>query len=63
MSKSNNLELELLVSSPENRKYYFDNDFYSFCSYYFREYFTFETPEVLERIYDILEDGKNLFIE
>ena len=63
MSKSNNLELELLVSSPENRKYYFDNDFYSFCSYYFREYFTFETPEILERIYDILEDGKNLFIE
>lgn len=56
-------ELEVISNSGDNRRYYFNNDFYFYCQYYFREYFTFDTPEVLEKIYDVLEDGKNVFIE
>ena len=54
---------ELIKYNPVARKYYYSKDFFWFCCNYFREYFTFDTPECLIRIYDALEWWKNVFIE
>lgn len=54
---------ELIKHNPVARKYYYSKDFFWFCRNYFREYFTFATPECLIKIYDALEEWKNVFIE
>ena len=54
---------ELIKYNPVARKYYYSKDFFWFCRNYFREYFTFTTPECLIKIYDALEEWKNVFIE
>ena len=54
---------ELIKYNQEARKYYYSKDFFWFCRNYFREYFTFDTPECLIKIYDALEEWKNVFIE
>lgn len=38
-------------------------DFYSFCKFYFREYYSFDTPEVLMKYYEALMKWKNVFFE
>lgn len=45
------------------RKAYFKKFFYDYCKYYFNEFFTFETPNVLKQIYEFLFLWKNVFIE
>lgn len=55
--------IELLQERPLLRKEYFEECFYEFCCFYFKEYFSFDTPECLLQIYEALENWKNVFIE
>lgn len=45
------------------RKELFLHDFFLYCNRYFREYYTFDTPDVLIEIYDSLQKWKNVFVE
>ena len=54
---------DIIKENQVARKYYYSKDFFWFCRNYFREYFTFDTPECLIKIYDALESWKNVFIE
>ena len=38
-------------------------DFFHFCNYYFREYYSFDTPKALMQYYSELNKWKNVFIE
>lgn len=45
------------------RKEYFNKDFFWYCRYYFREYFSFDTPKLLKRYYEALESWKNVYFK
>ena len=47
--------IELLKKSSLLRYKYFEKSFFDFCSFYFMEYYTFETPDCLIAIYEALE--------
>ena len=54
---------EILHNDSNERKRYFMQDFFWYCRYYFREYYTFDTPECLIQIYNALQKWKNVFVE
>lgn len=54
---------EILHNDSTERKRYFMQDFFWYCRYYFREYYTFDTPECLIQIYNALQEWKNVFVE
>ena len=45
------------------RKAYFKNDFFTYCNYYFDEYYSFDTPDCLKRYYKALEQWKNVYFK
>ncbi len=45
------------------RKAYFSRDFFWYCRYYFREYFSFMTPECLLKYYKAIEQWKNVYFK
>lgn len=51
------------LSNAFFRRKYFEDNFYGFCKYYFREYFTFHTPKSFLEIYASLQEWKNLYFE
>lgn len=55
--------LELLTTNPLARRYYFKDKFFNYCNYYFREYYSFATPDVLKQYYDALATGKNVYFK
>ena len=58
---------ELLINrikeNKQARKYYYSMDFFWYCNYYFREYFSFDTPECLKRYYQAIEQWKNVYFK
>ena len=58
---------EILINriqdNTEARKYYYSQDFFWYCNYYFREYYSFDTPECLLRYYQALESWKNVYFK
>jgi len=55
--------IELFKRSPLLRKTYYKDNFYDFCNYYFKEYYSFETPNCLLQYYEALEQWKNVYLE
>jgi len=45
------------------RRYYYQQDFFGYCNYYFREYYNFDTPRCLIEYYEALESGKNVYFK
>lgn len=45
------------------RKSYLEKDFFWYCRYYFREYFSFDTPNCLKQYYRALEQWKNVYFK
>ena len=45
------------------KKKFFSKAFYEYCSYYFREYFSFDTPECLKKYYSALASWKNVYFK
>ena len=58
---------ELLINkikeNKEVRKYYYSKDFFWYCNYYFREYYSFDTPKCLLRYYQAIEQWKNVYFK
>lgn len=63
MNNKNEILKEKLLGNRLFRKAYFEKFFYEYCRFYFREFFSFETPDVLKQIYEFLFQWKNVFIE
>lgn len=42
---------------------YFKGNFFGYCNYYFREYYTFDTPACLIKYYKALQSGKNVYFK
>ncbi|MBQ4123266.1 hypothetical protein IJD44_06050 [bacterium] len=47
--------LNIFNKSPLLRKTYFSDHFFDFCKFYYKEYYSFDTPECLQRYYEALE--------
>ena len=45
------------------RRYYYSQDFFWYCNYYFREYYSFDTPDCLLKYYQALEQWKNVYFK
>ncbi len=58
---------ELLINkikeNKEIRKYYYSKDFFWYCNYYFREYYSFDTPKCLLKYYKAIEQWKNIYFK
>ena len=48
---------------PNFKKKFFSKAFYEYCSYYFREYFSFDTPKCLKKYYSALASWKNVYFK
>ena len=55
--------VELLIKSKPLRKAFFSERFFDFCSFYFKEYYSFETPQCLKEYYDALQSWKNVYFK
>lgn len=59
--------MEDLINKIQNstafRRAYYKQDFFGYCNYYFREYYSFKTPDCLLRYYEALESGKNVYFK
>lgn len=55
--------IDLIKTSKTARNYYFGKDFFWFCNFYFREFYTFDTPNCLLRYYEALESWKNVYFK
>ena len=56
----------LILAKMQDRRFrraFFENHFFEFCNYYFREYYSFDTPKCLRMIYKALYQWKNVFIK
>lgn len=54
---------EKLQTDGDFRYRFFEKRFFKFCRYYFREYYSFETPPCLVQVYKALASWKNIFIK
>jgi hypothetical protein len=50
-----NEAVELLIKSKPLRKAFFSESFFDFCQFYFKEYYSFDTPQCLIEYYNALE--------
>jgi hypothetical protein len=46
---------ELLIHSKPLRNAYFSERFFDFCQFFFKEYYSFDTPECLIEYYNALQ--------
>ena len=51
------------IKNKTFRKTYLGRSFYKYCQYYFREYYSFDTPDCLRRYYKALQEGKNVYFK
>ena len=51
------------LTDPIFRRKFFTNAFYNYCTYYFREYYSFDTPNCLLRYYKALQEWKNVYFK
>ena len=53
----------LIRTNKYFRKEYFKHFFFRYCQFYFREYYSFDTPPCLLKYYKALEEWKNIYFE
>ena len=58
-----NEAVELLIKSKPLRKAFFSESFFDFCQFYFKEYYSFDTPQCLIEYYNALESWKNVYFK
>lgn len=51
------------LSDLNFRKQFFTGAFFNYCNYYFREYYSFDTPKCLLQYYDALQNWKNVYFK